>query len=64
MAILEKHNCSKNLDDKNHYHPRVLTEVCFKKTVTINSTVSLLWIVTVFLSQTLHTLESGINVVP
>ena len=33
----------------------LLTNVCFKKTVTIHSTVSQLWIVTVFLKQTLIT---------
>ena len=32
---------------------QILCNVCFKKTVTIHSIVSVLWIVTVFLEQTL-----------
>ena len=39
----------------NPIFAKIEHNVCFKKTVTINSTVSLLWIVTVFLKQTFDT---------
>ena len=47
--------CENDIISKSvlQYFDRNITKVCFKKTVTIHSTVSLLWIVTIFLKQTL-----------